>query len=86
MSEGNFTKSRSSRRGLRLEDLPAEGTLRWVASRKSVVVRAVEEGLITQEEALSRYGLSDEELTLWRAAIASHGDAGLKVTQLQKFR
>lgn len=73
-------------RSLSLEDLPPADTIRWVASRKSIVVRAVAQGLLPQSEALQRYGLSEEEFDLWRLAIESHGDAGLKITQLQKFR
>ena len=33
-------------------DLPAPTTRRWVASRKAAVVRAVDAGLITAEEAI----------------------------------
>lgn len=67
-------------------DLPPSDTLRWVARRKAMVVRAVIHGLITQAEALSRYGLSEEEFTLWRAAVETHGEKALKVTSLQKYR
>lgn len=67
-------------------DLPPADTLRWVASRKAVVVRAVVYGLISEKEALDRYGLSEEEFSLWRSAVAKHGDAGLKVTAIQKYR
>ncbi len=42
-------------------DLPPPETRRWVASRKLTVVRAVAYGLMTQKEAVERYGLSDEE-------------------------
>ncbi|SDX50991.1 CtrA inhibitor SciP [Roseicitreum antarcticum] len=67
-------------------DLPPESTRRWVARRKAVVVQAVNGGLITLEEALERYDLSEEEFELWRAAISEHGIPGLKVTTLQKYR
>jgi Protein of unknown function (DUF1153) len=67
-------------------DLPPPETRRWVASRKLKVVRAVAYGLIPLAEALSRYGLSDEEFDLWRAAVESHGEKALKVTALQRFR
>lgn len=67
-------------------DLPAADTRRWVASRKAVVVRAVQHGLITEAEALERYGLSDEEFALWRAAVETHGEGALKVTAIQKYR
>jgi hypothetical protein len=67
-------------------DLPAPDTRRWVASRKAVVVKAVVYGLIPQAEALDRYALSEEEFALWRSAVERHGDQGLKVTAIQKYR
>ena len=67
-------------------DLPPADTRRWVVSRKAVVVKAVVYGLLPQSEALDRYGLSEEEFALWRTAVEKHGDAGLKVTSIQKYR
>ena len=60
--------------------------LAGVASRKAIVVKSVIYGLITQAEALERYSLSEEEFTLWRDAVARHGDKALRVTTLQKYR
>jgi hypothetical protein len=67
-------------------DLPPKDTRRWVASRKAVVVRAVVYGLISEKEALDRYALSDEEFALWRTAVLAHGEDGLKVTSIRKYR
>ncbi len=67
-------------------DLPPRDTPRWVAGRKAVVVRAVRHGLLTEEEVLSRYGLSAEEFALWREAERQHGVAGLRVTKIQAYR
>ena len=67
-------------------DLPPADTRRWVASRKAVVVRAVQYGLIPESEALERYALSAEEFDLWRRAIENHGEKALKVTTIQKYR
>lgn len=67
-------------------DLPAPDTRRWVASRKAVVVNAVLYGLIPQSEALDRYALSEEEFSLWRTAVETHGAKALKVTTIQKYR
>ncbi len=67
-------------------DLPSEKTRRWVASRKAAVVRAVVYGLITQKDALDRYGLSEEEFASWHDAVATHGEAALKATALQRYR
>ena len=67
-------------------DLPPETTVRWVASRKSAVVRGVVYGLITRDEALRRYGLSQEEFFEWVSAVSEHGEEALKTTFLQKYR
>lgn len=67
-------------------DLPAADTRRWVVSRKAVVVRAVTHGLISLEDALDRYNLSEEEFSLWQSAVEKFGAEGLKVTAIQKYR
>ena len=67
-------------------DLPPADTRRWVASRKAVVVKAVLYGLIPEKEALDRYALSEEEFALRRSAVVTHGEDGLKVTAIQKYR
>lgn len=67
-------------------DLPPPDTRRWVASRKAVVVKAVIHGLIPEAEAIERYGLSEEEFALWRAAVERHGEKALRVTTIQKYR
>lgn len=67
-------------------DLPPSSTRRWVASRKAVVVRAVEHGLIPRDDALERYDLTEEEFDSWRLAVQKHGIDGLKVTAIQKYR
>jgi transposase len=67
-------------------DLPPAETRRWVASRKLAVVRGVVYGLVTQDEALARYGLSREEFMEWVTAVTEHGEEALKATALQKFR
>ncbi|MEL7133862.1 MAG: DUF1153 domain-containing protein [Pseudomonadota bacterium] len=67
-------------------DLPPPSTRRWVASRKAAVVRGVLYGLLTQEGALERYGLSEEEFHEWVRAVSTHGEDALKATALQKYR
>ncbi|MEM9049236.1 MAG: DUF1153 domain-containing protein [Pseudomonadota bacterium] len=67
-------------------DLPPADTKRWVARRKAAVVAAVNGGLISEEEACERYGLSLEELNSWRNAVARHGTRALRVTAMQTFR
>jgi hypothetical protein len=67
-------------------DLPPVGTTRWVARRKESVVRGVQAGLLTREEAIERYDLSDEEFDSWEQAMDAHGTNGLKTTLIQQFR
>ncbi len=67
-------------------DLPDPRTSRWVASRKAIVVKAVEAGLLKFEEACEMYAISDEELISWRNAVSRYGEKALKSTSLQKFR
>jgi hypothetical protein len=43
---------------LTIADLPAPGTTRWVIRRKAEVVAAVRGGLLSLEEACSRYMLT----------------------------
>lgn len=65
-------------------DLPDPKTRRWVVSRKAAVVRGVLYGLLSQEEAVEKYGLSEEEFSSWLKAVADYGDEGLKVTRLMR--
>jgi hypothetical protein len=67
-------------------DLPPENTRRWVVSRKVAVVRGVLYGLMTKDEALKKYSLSDEEFSSWIRAVAEHGEDALKATAIQKYR
>jgi len=67
-------------------DLPDVTTRRWVASRKAAVVRGVTYGLISREEAMEMYGLSDDEYASWENAVSQHGEVALKATALQKYR
>lgn len=67
-------------------DLPPADTRRWVASRKAQVIKALAAGLLSREEAMERYELSEEELDLWFEAVARHGVKALKVTKIQRYR
>ncbi len=71
---------------LSYNDLPHEDIIRWVASRKAKVVRAVLYGLITEEDALTRYNISLDEFHSWLLAIHDHGEIALKATLLQRYR
>ena len=67
-------------------DLPPPNTGRWVIRRKAEVVAAVRGGLISVDEALERYSLTNDEFTSWQRSIERHGMAGLRTTRLQQYR
>jgi hypothetical protein len=71
---------------LTVADLPAPGTKRWVIRRKAEVVAAVRGGLLSLEEACSRYTLTVEEFLSWQYSIDQHGLAGLRTTRIQQYR
>jgi hypothetical protein len=71
---------------LTLDDLPPPGATRWVIRRKAEVVAAVRGGLLSLEDALSRYNLSLEEFEGWRKSIERHGLQGLRTTRIQHYR
>ena len=65
---------------------PPTSTKRWVIRRKAEVVAAVRGGLISLEEACSRYTLTVDEFLSWQASIDQHGLAGLRTTRIQQYR
>jgi hypothetical protein len=67
-------------------DLPPPNTKRWVMRRKAEVVAGVRAGLLSLEEACTRYTLSVEEFLSWQKLVDQHGVRGLRATQLQKYR
>jgi len=67
-------------------DLPPPDTRRWVASRKAAVVKGLNFGLISEEEAMERWALSTEELDAWKSGMSRHGVGALKVTRIQDYR
>uniref|UniRef100_A0A2A4YQQ3 DUF1153 domain-containing protein n=1 Tax=OCS116 cluster bacterium TaxID=2030921 RepID=A0A2A4YQQ3_9PROT len=71
---------------LTVNDLPPINTRRWVIRRKAEVVAAVRGGLLSLEEACSRYTLTVEEFLGWQRSIDKHGLAGLRTTRIQKYR
>jgi hypothetical protein len=56
-----------------LADLPQPKNVRWVKSRKLIVVAAVQAGLLTMEDACARYELSREEFLSWHRAFGLEG-------------
>ena len=71
---------------LTIADLPPPETRRWVIRRKAEVVAAVRGGLLSLEEACSRYTLTVEEFLSWQHSIDEHGLAGLRTTRIQHYR
>jgi Protein of unknown function (DUF1153) len=71
---------------LSIGDLPPRDTQRWVIRRKAEVVAAVRGGLLSLEEACSRYGLTTAEFTAWQSSIDRHGLRGLQVKRLGYYR
>jgi Protein of unknown function (DUF1153) len=59
--------------------LQPPNTVRWVASRKATLVRGVEAGLLSLDEACSRYSMTAEEFLVWRNRLARHGARGLRL-------
>ena len=68
---------------LTIDDLPAPGA---VIRRKAEVVAAVRGGLLSFEEACSRYMLTIDEFLEWQRSIDGCGLAGLRTTRTQKYR
>jgi Protein of unknown function (DUF1153) len=50
------------------------------------VVAAVRGGLLSLEEACSRYTLTVDEFLSWQYSIDQHGLAGLRCTRTQQYR
>jgi len=71
---------------LTIADLPPPSTRRWVIRRKAEVVAAVRGGLLSLEEACTRYTLTVEEFLNWQASIDKHGLDGLRTTRIQQYR
>lgn len=71
---------------LTIADIPSPRTKRWVARRKAEVITAVRSGLITCEQACSRYGLSQEEFLEWNRGYDCYGVSGLRVSRVQDIR
>jgi hypothetical protein len=71
---------------LTIADLPPSNAQRWVIRRKAEVVAAVRGGLLSLEEACTRYTLTVDEFLSWQALIDKHGLAGLRATRVQEYR
>jgi hypothetical protein len=72
-------------RRLTLADLPLPDTKRWVIRRKAAVVAAVRGGLLSLEEAGTRYAMSPDEILSWQHCVDRFGIAGLRTTRTQFY-
>ena len=50
--------------------LPEPRGVRWVPRRKEALVKAIDCGALSLDEAKERYALSVEELSSWRESIS----------------
>lgn len=66
--------------------LPPPNTQRWVKSRKLSVIKAIERGILSDDEACQRYSLTAEELESWKAALNRHGPGALRTTHINRYR
>lgn len=72
--------------GAGVTQLPPPNTQRWVKSRKIAVIKAIENGVLTDEQACMRYNLSQEELDSWKRALNRYGPGALRTTHLNRYR
>ena len=84
-AEKKFAVSTESQHRARVT-LPPADTVRWVASRKTMVLAAIDAGSLSIEEACLRYRLSIEEIASWSRLTDLHGRDGLKTSKLEKYR
>src|SRR5262245_29080631 len=73
-------------RRLTLADLPSPNPKRWVMRRKAEVVVAVCGGLLSLDEACSRYTLNYDEFRSWQRHLDRFGLDGLSTMRIQLYR
>ena len=81
----------SDKRLAPLQELIAEAArdpiaIRWTSARKMVVVEAICSSRLSRDDALTVFGLSDEELRSWEARCLAYGAKGLRATRFQDYR
>ena len=57
--------------------------MRYTASRKYAIIRMIDKGEKTPEEAMREHSLSAAELDEWRRLYHNNGINGLRATKLQ---
>ncbi len=87
LADHKFLEARLAAKGQQfLPELPPPQTTRWVPRRKAQVVAAVRGGVLSLDEACTRYALTVEEFLTWRRAIDKYGLAGLRATHARGHR
>ena len=81
-----MTSYNTLRKKISINDLPPSNTKRWVIKRKALVVDAVKAGILSLDDACSKYSLSLEEFFSWQEAMEKHGSRGLRATRIQYYR
>lgn len=56
---------------------------RWTYRRKMAFVEAIRLKILTDEDAAEHYGVSADELTLWRTLLKGGGELALRSTRVQ---
>lgn len=83
---GMLMKDHLQGRGAEITLLPPPTTQRWVKSRKMAVIKAIENGVLSDEQACQRYSLTAEELESWKQALTKYGPGALRTTHLNRYR
>jgi hypothetical protein len=71
---------------LTIDNLPRADIRRWVPRKKAQVLAAVRGGLLSFDEACTRYRLTPEEFLAWQDAMSHFGISGLRATDARDFR
>ncbi len=71
---------------LTMDDLPPPNAKRWLPPRKATIVCAVRGGLITLDELVDRYGITQKEFLSWERLLDEHGLPGLCTTHRPEHR
>ena len=67
-------------------EIPQTLSTRWIPRRKAQVVAAVSAGVLSLDEACTRYALTEAEFRSWQTAINNFGLAGLRATHALDYR
>lgn len=75
---------RLNRKTLTFDTRSSARNKRWSCRRKAEIIAAIRSKLLSREEAMRLYGLSEGELTLWEWCINLNGEQGLQAGRIQE--